>query len=96
MSEKERLQLENELLMTCSKAQAINKYINELEESAKLSKLWCKSQQENKQLKDNWNKLKEWAKYERKVAVGIQNGYGTSLCDCMMNKMRELEKGKSE
>lgn len=52
-------------------------------------------QQENKQLKDNWNKLKEWAKYERKVAVGMQNGYGTSLCDCMMNKMQELE-GKSE
>ena len=55
MSEKERLQLENELLMTCSKAQAINKYINELEESAKLSKLWCKSQQENKQLKKQNN-----------------------------------------
>ena len=47
MSEKQRLQLENELLMTCSKAQAINKYIDELEESSKLSELWCKSQQEN-------------------------------------------------
>lgn len=44
MSEKERLQLENELLMTCSKAQAINKYIDELEESSKLTELWCKSQ----------------------------------------------------
>ena len=54
MSEKERLQLENELLMTCSKAQAINKYIDELEESSKLSELWCKSQQENKQLKENY------------------------------------------
>ena len=51
MNDKERLQLEEELLMTCSKAQAINKYIDELEESSKLSELWCKSQQENKQLK---------------------------------------------
>lgn len=52
MSEKQRLQLENELLMTCSKAQAINKYIDELEESSKLSELWCKSQQENQELKN--------------------------------------------
>ena len=51
MSEEERLQLENELLLTCSKAQAINKYIDELEESSKLSELWCNLQQENKQLK---------------------------------------------
>lgn len=53
MNEKERLQLENELLLTCSKAQAINKYIDELEESSKLSELWCKSQQENKILREN-------------------------------------------
>lgn len=57
MSEEERLQLENELLMTCSKAQAINKYIDELEESSKLSELWCKSQQENKQLKEVLERL---------------------------------------
>lgn len=57
MSEKERLQIENELLMTCSKAQAINKYIDELEESSKLSELWCNSQQENKQLKDKLSKI---------------------------------------
>jgi hypothetical protein len=55
MSEEERLRLENELLMTCSKAQAINKYIDELEESSKLSELWCKSQQENQQLKERIN-----------------------------------------
>lgn len=62
MSEKERLQLENELLMTCSKAQAINKYIDELEESSKLSELWCKSQQENQQLKQKY--LNAVADYE--------------------------------
>ena len=36
MSEEERLQLEQELLLTCSKAQAINKYIDELEENTQL------------------------------------------------------------
>lgn len=51
MSEKERLQLENECLMKYSKAQMIQKYIDELEESSKLSELWCKSQQENQELK---------------------------------------------
>ena len=55
VNEKERLQLEEELLMTCSKAQAINKYIDELEECSKLSELWCKSQQENARLKDKIN-----------------------------------------
>ena len=60
MSEKERLQIENELLMTCSKAQAINKYIDELEESSKLSELWCKSQQENQKYKEVINKAIEF------------------------------------
>ena len=59
MSEKQRLQLENELLMTCSKAQAINKYIDELEESSKLSELWCKSQQENQSLKKQLEEYKQ-------------------------------------
>lgn len=36
MSKEERLQLENELLMTCSKAQAINRYIDEVEENRQL------------------------------------------------------------
>ena len=60
MNDKERLQLEEELLMTCSKAQAINKYIDELEESSKLSELWCKSQQENARLKDKVEKIIEY------------------------------------
>ena len=56
MSKEERLQLENELLMNCSKAQAINKYIDELEESSKLSELWCKSQEENRELQQRIDK----------------------------------------
>ena len=57
MSEKERLQLENECLMKYSKAQMIQKYIDELEESSKLSELWCKSQQENQELKKQLDEL---------------------------------------
>ena len=46
MNKEERLRLENEYLMKYSKAQMIEKYIDEFEE--------------NKQLKDNLNKLKEY------------------------------------
>lgn len=60
VNKEERLQLENELLMTCSKAQAINKYIDELEESSKLSELWCKSQQENQKYKEVIDKAIEY------------------------------------
>ena len=58
MSEKERLQLENECLMKYSKAQIIQKYIDELEESSKLSELWCKSQEENRKLQQENQELK--------------------------------------
>ena len=76
MNEKERLQLENELLMTCSKSQAINKYIDELEENSKLSELWCKSQQENQQLKEQLEYLRSGEyfnqlKFERNMLENI-------------------------
>ena len=60
MSEKEKLQLENECLMKYSKAQMIQKYIDELEENSKLSELWCKSQQENKKYKEVIDKAIEY------------------------------------
>lgn len=65
MSEEERLQLENECLMKYSKAQMIQKYIDELEESSKLSELWCKSQQENKQLKKHLEYLRNGGYYNQ-------------------------------
>lgn len=61
MSEEERFKLENELLMTKSKAQMIQKYIDELEENCTLSDLWCKSQEENKELKQ---KVKYYENFE--------------------------------
>lgn len=67
MSEEEKLQLENECLLKYSKAQMIQKYIDELEENCTLSDLWCKSQEENKRLNNIINelekKLLEWHEY---------------------------------
>lgn len=64
MSEEEKLQLENELLMTCSKAQAINKYIDELEENSKLSELWCDSRAKIRELE---NQQKDFIEYMNKT-----------------------------
>lgn len=57
-----------------------------LEFMSKIKKL----QQENKQLKDNWNKLKSWTDYMRTNTLQ-QNNYGRIL-----DKMQELEQGNDE
>lgn len=49
-------------------------------------------QQENMQLKDNWNKLKAFIVNEIPEEEFINNEYYVSILD----KMQELEKGKSE
>lgn len=93
MSEEEKLQLENECLMKYSKAQMIQKYIDELEESSKLSELWCKSQEENKQLKNNWNYIKKMLK-EAKQEKYISGYCGTCTdvdIDFLLGKMQELQ-----
>ena len=46
-------------------------------------------QQENKQLKDNWDKLKEYLKYKSERAVG-EDEY---VYDEIYNEMQEMEKG---
>lgn len=52
MSE-DRLELEQELLLTRTKAQMINKYIDELEENEILTKQWQKTTQELERYKNN-------------------------------------------
>lgn len=51
-----------------------------------------KLQQENKQLKDNWNKLRKWIVYNKHNENTEQHylvvDYGT-----LLGKMRELEQG---
>ena len=46
-------------------------------------------QQENKQLKDNWNKLKEYLNYKSERAVG-EDEY---VYDEIYNEMQELKQG---
>ena len=89
MSKEEKLQLENECLMKYSKAQMIQKYIDELDESSKLSELWCKSQEENRKLEDNWNKLKEHIKSEWTCFdnESVEFEVSTDILD----KMQEIE-----
>ena len=62
--------------LSISRAKCIaNKYINLVE----------KLQQENKQLKDNWNKLKEWLNVFHKLSEFQQWE--------IVDKMQELEQG---
>lgn len=49
-------------------------------------------QQENKQLKTNWNKLKEYLNYQSERAVG-EDEY---VYDEIYNEMQELEQGSDE
>lgn len=49
-------------------------------------------QQENKQLKDNWNKLKEWVNKHYDYYTNEKDYIGGRLCFTdMKNKMQELE-----
>lgn len=68
--------------------------------------IWCPSncekleklEQENKQLKDNWNKLKEWLKEYEEGTYGL-GSYETGLSDGLrdvIKKMQELEGSYSD
>lgn len=70
MSEKDRLKLEQELLMTCSKSQAINKYIDELEENTILITQWLIAKQSLEQLKIE---IKHYKKVINHLSRVIQN-----------------------
>ena len=68
--------------------------------------MWCPSncekleklQQENKKLKDNWNKLKEWLKEYEEGTYGL-GSYETGLSDGLgdvIKKMQELQGSDSD
>lgn len=65
----------------------LDKYENP--EDMTLFAMWCteKVKDENKQLKDNWNKLKEYLNYKSERAVG-EDEY---VYDEIYNEMQELE-----
>lgn len=70
-----------------------NKELNkQLEEINKMIENCIENlQQENKQLKDNWNKLKEYLNYKSERAVG-EDEY---IYDEIYNEMQELEQGSN-
>jgi hypothetical protein len=81
--------------------EAINKWLDE-EYGCSYTKLeelhdfyfekYCDLKKENKQLKDNWNKLREWIVYNKHNENTKQHylvvDYGT-----LLGKMREIEQG---
>ena len=90
MSEEEKLkiEIEQECLLKYSKAKMIEKYINTLEE--------------NQQLKDNWNKLREY--FNERIEI-CDNRLSSPFCNFekttkerlifsqCLEKLEELEKG---
>lgn len=103
MNEEEKLQLENECLLKYSKAQMIQKYIDELEENCTLSDLWCKSQEENKRLNNIINELEKYCNEEiEDYDKNINSQYitditreqyeGEKVCfEDMLGKLQELK-----
>ena len=56
--------------------------------------MWLdESEQENKQLKDNWNKLKEIVKSQSDFKLKVRNKEVWFEIDELLSKMEELEKG---
>lgn len=47
--------------------------------------------EENQQLKDNWNRLKEWLEEGKKVSSVQNNRIGYNFTTFILNKMQELE-----
>lgn len=53
--------------------------------------------QENKILKDNWNKLKEWVNKQYDYYISEEDYIGGRLCFTdMKDKMQELEQGSDK
>ena len=53
--------------------------------------------EENKKLKDNWNKLKEWVNKHYDYYMNNEDYIGGRLCFTdMKSKMQELEKGSDK
>lgn len=44
---------------------------------------------------ENWDKLKECIKFNRKISLSLDNKYGVHLCDTLLSEMQELERGDS-
>lgn len=81
--------------------EAINKWLDEEYDCSytRLEELhdfyfekYCDLKKENKQLKDNWKKLKEWLVQLQKFKGINQQGFSWGLAQEVLNKMEEIEK----
>lgn len=63
------------------------------EERKKMANYITNLQQENKQLKDNWNNLKKIAKMHSGIKKKCYNGGLWFEIDSLLDKMQELEQG---
>ena len=76
---------------TYSEDKMYEKYSSEVE---RMQKCIDELQQENKQLKDNWNKLKVYIKTEIPEDVFIDTEWFVSILDKMQELEQELEQGR--
>ena len=92
MSEKEKLQLENECLMKYSKAQMIQRYIDELEENSKLSELWCDSRAKIRKLENQQKEFIKWLEDYLNLFDyrDIQEQAGYDVLEEILQKYREI------
>lgn len=91
MSE-DRLELEQELLLTSTKAKMINKYIDELEENEILTKQWLKTTQELDKYKNIVDELEQ----HLEAMIRIYENEYKSIEDAehyrsILNKLKELK-----
>mgnify|MGYP001148643990 CR=1 FL=1 len=79
---------------TYSEDKMYEKYSSEVE---RMQKCIDELQQENKQLKDNWNELKEWVNKHYDYYMNNEDYIGGRLCFTdIKNKMQEIEGNDSD
>ena len=54
----------------------------------------CILEQENQQLKDNWNKLKEWLEENKRICQAHDNHIAINFIALVLDKIQEIEGGK--
>ena len=88
------LKIENDktTIFTNQELKMIDDYINELEAyKYNMDRDYLRLEKENKQLKDNWNKIEQIIENERMSHLAPSPLFLTEL----LSKMQELEKGDS-
>lgn len=91
--------LKEEITKLNEKLRLKNRYKELTKVCDKMQEIIAQLQEENKQLKDNWNELEEWVKNQIRI-------YKTHVCDSPVDKvviytsierkMREIKEGKNE